>query len=77
MKKKLIISILVIIMLFPSTLIATAKPSEIPGQIKRNGPKEDIQQFLFLLYQEIAERHYLKKGWVPQGILNQLDDLGR
>lgn len=77
MKKKLLISIVLVILLLPSTMTIAGKPSDLPDQAFRNGPKENIQEFLYNLFQEIAFRIYQKKGWVPQGILEVLDGLGR
>ena len=73
MKKKLLIVLVVVIILFPCTMISAAKPLDIPGQTKRNGPKENIYDMLYLHFQELAEKHFLKTGQVPQGLLMILD----
>ena len=77
MKKKLLIVLVVILILFPCTMITAAKSLDIPGQTKRNGPKENIYDMLYLHFQELAEKHFLKMGWIPQGLLMILDDYCR
>ena len=77
MKKIFIISIVLVILIVPSTMIAVGKPSDLPEQTHRNGPKENIQAFLYELFQQIALKQYQKKGWLPQGINEVLNGLGR
>lgn len=73
MKKKLFILIVLVMLLFASTMIVAGKPSDLPDQAYRNGKKDDIKEFLYILFDEIASRIYQKKGWVPQGILEILN----
>ena len=77
MKKKLLISIVLVILLLPSTMTIVGKPYDLPDQTFRNGPKDNNQLLLFIHLQEIAEKIYLKKGWVPNGIMEILTSIGR
>ena len=77
MKKKLLISIVLVILLLPSTMTIVGKPYDLPDQTFRNGPKDNNQLFLCNHFQELAERIYLKKGWVPNGIMEILFSFGR
>ena len=76
MKKKLLISVVLVMLILASTMIVAGKPSDLPDQAYRNEKKDDIQRFLYILFDEIAYRIYQKKGWVPQGILDVLYSLG-
>ena len=77
MKKKLLISIVLVIFLFTCTITIPGKQSELPEQASKNGPKEDHELFLYDHFQQLALKLYEKKGRVPQGILEILSGLGR
>jgi len=76
MKKKLFISIVLVMLLFASAMTVAGKPSDLPDQADRNGRRDDIQESLYNLFDEIAFRIYQKKGRVPLGILEVLNSLG-
>ena len=76
MKKIIFISIVLVMLLFASTIVVAKKPADLPDQAYRNERKDDIKEFLFMLFDEIAFRLYEKMGWVPQGIMERLSSLG-
>jgi len=76
-KIKLLVPVVLIIILFASTLTVAARPSYRPDRTYRKGMSDAIREFLYNLFVEIADRLYEKNGKVPQGILNALSMLGR
>ena len=77
MNKKLIISIVLVMLLIPCTLAIVGKPFDLPDQSTLNKSGENKEELHYLHFQELASKMYEKKGWVPQGILEILMDLGR
>ena len=77
MKKIIIMSTMLVILLIPSTMISVAKTSDLLDETNRNGPKDNTKEFILSVFQQIADKHYEKKGWVPQGIMDILSSLGR
>lgn len=77
MKKKLLIFIVVVMLLIPSTIAIAGKSFDVPDQasIKKSGENKEENHYIH--FQELAEKLYEKKGWVPQGILDILSSLGR
>jgi len=76
MKKIIFIAIVLVMLLFASTIVVAKKPADLPDQAYQNERKEDINEFLFMLFDEIAFRLYEKLDRVPQGILERLSSLG-
>ena len=77
MKIKLFTPIVLVMILFASTLTVAAKPSDLPAQAYRKGLRDNIRAFLYDIFLEIANRFYEKRGSVPQWLINTLNSLGR
>lgn len=72
MIKKIYISIVLVMLLFASTMIVAAKPSDLPEQAYSNKGKDDFKESQYMRFDKIACRTYEKIGWVPQGIQEKL-----
>ena len=77
MKIKLFIPIVIVMILFASTIAIAAKPSDLPDQAYSKGPSLDKQMSRYFHLEEIAFRLWLEKGWVPQGLMNAMGSTGR
>ncbi len=77
MKKKLIISIVLVMLIIPSTIAIAGKSFDLPDQASTKKSGENKEELHYIHFQELASKMYEKKGWVPQGILEILMDLGR
>ncbi|KYK34036.1 MAG: hypothetical protein AYK22_00965 [Thermoplasmatales archaeon SG8-52-3] len=76
-KIKLFIPIVLVTIIFASTLAIAAKPSDLPDQAYNNGPSLDKQMARYFRLDEIAYRLWLEKGWVPEGLLMAMGSSGR
>ena len=77
MKKKLIISIVLVMLLIPCTIEIAGKSFDLPDQATIKNSGENKEELHYIHFSELASKMYEKKGWVPQGILEILMDLGR
>ena len=77
MKKKLIISIVSVMLLIPCTMAIAGKSFDLPDQATIKNSGENKEELHYNHFQELASKMYEKKGWVPQGIREILMDLGR
>lgn len=74
---KLLLPIVIIIILFASTIAIAAKPSDLPDQAYNKGQSEEKRMARYFHLDELANRLYEKNGRVPQGLINILSSFGR
>ena len=77
MKSKFYIIILLLLILYITSVTVVAFPLDMPDKASLKGIGNKDPDFLYNHFQEIANKMYLKKGWVPSGILEILESLGR
>lgn len=77
MKIKLFIPIVLVTIIFASTLAIAAKPSDLPDQAYNTGPSLDKQMDRYFRLDEIAYRLWLEHDWVPEGLLKAMGSSGR
>ena len=76
-KIKLFILVVLVTIIFASTIAIAAKPSDLPEQAYNKGPSWEKQMERYFRLDEIAYRLWLENGWVPEGLLRAMGNSGR
>ena len=77
MKIKLLILVVLVTIIFASTVAIAAKPSDLPDQAYNKGPSLEIQMARYFRLNDLAYRFWLETGSVPQGLLRAMGSSGR
>jgi hypothetical protein len=76
-KIKLLILLVLVTIIFASTIAIAAKPSDLPEQAYNKGPSLEKQMDRYFRLEEIAYRFWLETGEVPEGLLRAMGSSGR
>jgi hypothetical protein len=77
MKKKLMVSIVLVLILIPCTINIAGKQNDLPDQASLKKSGEDKELVKYIHFQDLAAKLYEQNGWVPEGILEILSSIGR
>jgi len=76
-KIKLLIIVVLVTIIFASTIAIAAKPSDLPDQANSNGPSLEKQMARYFRLSELAYQFWLETGEVPEGLLRAMGNFGR
>lgn len=77
MKIKLFVIVVLVTIIFASTIAIAAKPSDLPEQANNKGQSFEKQMARYIHLDQLAYQFWIETGSVPEGINNALERIGR